>query len=240
MPMGKSVITTTRKIIVSAESKIVSAISFGVFWRFAPSTSVIMRSRKLSPGFAVMRTLIWSDNTFVPPVTALRSPPASRMTGADSPVIADSSTVAAPSIISPSPGMTSPATTKTISPFRSSSAATCCSVPSCLYFKPKSCVRDLRSASACDFPRPSAIASAKFAKSTVNQSQIAIWITNARGSWLTNISYVVMNRADHRHKHDGVANHPARVELQKRILDRSGDNRAFKNIMFFNGHGCLE
>ena len=29
----------------------VSAISFGVFWRFAPSTRPIMRSRKLSPGF---------------------------------------------------------------------------------------------------------------------------------------------------------------------------------------------
>ena len=37
------------------------------------------------------------------------------------------------------------------------------------------CVRDLRSVSACALPRPSAIASAKFAKSTVNQSQSAIW-----------------------------------------------------------------
>ena len=52
-----------------------------------------------------MRTLIQSDSTRVPPVTADRSPPASRMTGADSPVIADSSTDATPSTISPSPGM---------------------------------------------------------------------------------------------------------------------------------------
>ena len=51
-----------------------------------------MRSRNVSPGFAVMRTTIVSESTRVPPVTALRSPPASRMTGADSPVIADSST----------------------------------------------------------------------------------------------------------------------------------------------------
>ena len=36
-----------------------------------------------------MRTLIWSESTVVPPVTAERSPPASRMTGADSPVIAE-------------------------------------------------------------------------------------------------------------------------------------------------------
>ena len=38
--------------------------------------------------------------------------------------------------------------------------------------------RDLRSVSACAFPRPSAIASAKFANSTVNQSQSAIWMVN--------------------------------------------------------------
>ena len=56
-----------------------------------------------------MRILIWSESTRVPPVTAERSPPASRMTGADSPVIADSSTEATPSMISPSPGINSPA-----------------------------------------------------------------------------------------------------------------------------------
>ena len=68
-----------------------------------------MRSRKDSPGLAVMRTMMRSDTTRVPPVTAERSPPDSRMTGADSPVMADSSTVAMPSMTSPSPGMTSPA-----------------------------------------------------------------------------------------------------------------------------------
>ena len=50
-------------------------------------------------------TLIQSDSTRVPPVTALRSPPDSRMTGALSPVITDSSTDATPSITSPSPGI---------------------------------------------------------------------------------------------------------------------------------------
>ena len=52
-----------------------SAISFGVFCRSAPSTSAIIRSRKVEPGAAVMRTLIQSDSTCVPPVTAERSPP---------------------------------------------------------------------------------------------------------------------------------------------------------------------
>ena len=51
-----------------------------------------MRSRKLSPGSAVMRMMSQSERTRVPPVTAERSPPDSRMTGALSPVIALSST----------------------------------------------------------------------------------------------------------------------------------------------------
>ena len=77
-------VTTARtKISVRPASKTESASSFGVFWRDAPSTSAIMRSRKLDPCSAVMRTLILSDRTLVPPVTARRSPPASRMTGAD-------------------------------------------------------------------------------------------------------------------------------------------------------------
>ena len=65
-----------------------------------------------------------SDSTRVPPVTALRSPPDSRMTGADSPVIADSSTEAIPHTMSPSPGMSSPALTTTTSPGWSSADAT--------------------------------------------------------------------------------------------------------------------
>ena len=56
----------------------------------------------------------------VPPVTELKSPPDSLTTGADSPVIADSSTDAIPSMTSPSPGIISPADTMTISPFFSS------------------------------------------------------------------------------------------------------------------------
>ncbi len=103
-------------MIVIPTRRMVSATSFGVFWRLAPSTSPIMRSRKLSPGRAVTWTLSQSETTRVPPVTAERSPPLSRITGADSPVIADSSTEAIPSITSPSAGMMSPASTRTRSP----------------------------------------------------------------------------------------------------------------------------
>ncbi len=49
----------------------------------------------------------------VPPVTELRSPPLSRITGALSPVTAASFTEAMPSITSPSAGIMSPASTST-------------------------------------------------------------------------------------------------------------------------------
>ena len=83
------------------------AISLGVFWRLAPSTRVIIRSKKVCPRSAVIRTTMRSESTLVPPVTAERSPPDSRITGADSPVMADSSTEAMPSMISPSEGIRS-------------------------------------------------------------------------------------------------------------------------------------
>ena len=53
-----------------------------------------MRSMKVDPAAAVILTLIQSESTCVPPVTAERSPPDSRITGADSPVIAASLTEA--------------------------------------------------------------------------------------------------------------------------------------------------
>src|ERR1700737_1312810 len=56
-------------MIVNPASRMLSAISFGVFCRSAPSTSAIMRSRNVSPGFTVTFTRIQSDSTFVPPVT---------------------------------------------------------------------------------------------------------------------------------------------------------------------------
>ena len=102
------------KMMVMPASRMFSAISFGVFCRSAPSTRAIMRSRKVEPCAAVMRTLSQSETTSVPPVTAERSPPDSRMTGADSPVMAASLTEAMPSITSPSEGIRSPASTSTI------------------------------------------------------------------------------------------------------------------------------
>ena len=98
-----------RKMIVSPASRMSSAISFGVLLAARrPRRARSCGRGTISPGFAVTSTTIWSERTRVPPVTAERSPPDSRITGADSPVIADSSTVAMPSITSPSAGIRSP------------------------------------------------------------------------------------------------------------------------------------
>src|SRR5271167_3962741 len=69
------------KINVMPASRILSAISLGVFCRTAPSTSAIMRSRKVEPCAAVIRTLSQSDVTRVPPVAAALADNRSRFTG---------------------------------------------------------------------------------------------------------------------------------------------------------------
>ncbi len=131
----------------------------------------------VSPGLEVILTTIRSDRTRVPPVTAERSPPDSRITGADSPVIADSSTEATPSTTSPSPGMSWPGSTTTKSPSLSSVPGASSSVGlACPGAQPTrrratvSCLVRL-SVSACALPRPSATASARLANRTVSQSQ---------------------------------------------------------------------
>ncbi len=100
------------------------------------------------------------------------------MTGADSPVIADSSTEAMPSITVPSPGMNSPSSTTTTSPRVSSEAAFV--LPSFIFATVS--LRIERSVAACARPRPSAKASAAFAKITVSHSQIAITNVYQAGS----------------------------------------------------------
>src|ERR1035437_7981448 len=160
-----------------------SAISFGVFWRSAPSTRRIIRSRKVCPCSDVIWTTMRSESTVVPPVTAERSPPASRMTGADSPVMAHSLTDAMPSTTVPSPGIISFTSTTTRSSFLSwvdGTRSSRCAFPSPTSRRATVSVRARRSASACALPRPSATASAKFAKKTVAQSQNTIWSWNPK------------------------------------------------------------
>ncbi len=143
---------------------------------------LIMRSRNPCPGSALTRIMSQSERSRVPPVTAERSPPASRTTGADSPVTALSSTEAIPTTISPSAGRMSPATTRYksslrrdvdetiwVSTFSRSNVLTF----ELTFFAGVSCLA-LRNDSACALPRPSATASEKLANKTVSQSQSAI------------------------------------------------------------------
>jgi hypothetical protein len=129
----------------------------------------------------VIWTTIRSESTIVPPVTAERSPPDSRSTGADSPVIADSSTTAMPSITSPSPGMTWFAVTAQRSPTFSCVDGTVSMVPSSFRRCATVSLRLLRSVSAWALPLPSATASAKLANSTVAHSQQVTRPTNRLG-----------------------------------------------------------
>ena len=158
--------TAIRRINERPTSKMVKAISFGVFCRCAPSTKAIMRSRNVEPDAAVILTLIQSESTKVPPVTADRSPPLSRITGADSPVMADSSTEATPSITSPSLGIKSPASTRTTSPGLSVVAKTdlTAMLSRLSSFLAGISVFCFFRKEACALPRPLAIASAKLAK----------------------------------------------------------------------------
>ncbi len=164
--------------MVSATSRMVSAISLGVFWRLALSTIAIMRSRKVSPGLTVTRTTSQSDSTRVPPVTAEKSPPDSRITGADSPVIALSSTEATPSITSPSAGITSLGLDQHHVALaqlgRFDRDATWRRTSARAASWPRSPSSGSRSDAACALLRPSASASAKLANSTVNHSQSAM------------------------------------------------------------------
>ena len=231
-PNGRSVATTIMKISVSPASRMLSAISFGVLRRSAPSTSAIIRSRNECPGSWVISTTIRSESTRVPPVTALRSPPDSRITGADSPVIADSSTVAMPSITVPSPGISSPASTTTTSPFASSDAG---------FVVPSSSVatvswRIARSVSACARPRPSANASAMFANTTVSHSQNEIVNVYQAGSLPPPSGLAAEHLdepgdgrdhgADLDHEHHRVADLDARVELDQAVDQRARDDVA--------------
>ncbi len=243
-PNGRSVATTIMKISVSAASRMLSAISFGVLRRSAPSTSAIMRSRNEWPGSWVISTTIRSEVTRVPPVTALRSPPDSRITGADSPVIADSSTVAIPSITVPSPGISSPASTTTTSPRVSSEAAFV--VPSRIVATVS--LRIERSVSACARPRPSANASAMLAnidrqpQPDGDRERVPRRLVAAAERLAAERLDQPRHRRDHRadldDEHHGVADLHARVELLDAVDQRAHDDLALEQRDRLAFGGC--
>ena len=150
----------------------------------------------------------------MPPVTAERSPPDSRMTGADSPVIADSSTlrdaldhvaVAGDHLAGRDDDHVADLERRARHVLERAVRRRRCAIVS---------ERVARSVAACALPRPSAIASAKFANSTVNHSHTAI--SPAK-------TFSRRDRANEEDGHEGAADlddehhrvpgHPARIEL---------------------------
>ena len=73
----------SRNTIVRLEQDVQGDLVRGLLTLRALHERAIIRSMNVSPGFDVISTTMRSDSTLVPPVTALRSPPDSRMTGAD-------------------------------------------------------------------------------------------------------------------------------------------------------------
>ncbi len=86
-------------------STIVIATSFGVFGLLEDSTIFIIWSMKVSPGLVVTFAVKVSLTTREPPIS---ESPGAFLTGADSPVTSDSSTIAIPSKTSASKGTMSP------------------------------------------------------------------------------------------------------------------------------------
>ena len=150
----------------------------------------------------------------MPPVTELRSPPDSRMTGADSPVIADSSTLAMPSTTSPSPGITSPATTTTRSPGRSWVAETSSVAPDCVTAGERSSRSwRARRVAACALPRPRRRPRRGW---RTPRSARARPRPTRRRCWGRRRRHGREHGADLDDEHDRVADHHARVELAQR------------------------
>ena len=182
----------------------------------------------------------------MPPVTAERSPPDSRITGADSPVIADSSTEPTPSTISPSAGITSPArhdhdvaalelgrrdlAERAVrgAPVRDASS---------------SASRAARSPAPCRVPRRSPRRSSRTAPSATARSRS----TPTNQSW-SSVAAREVEEEDHGRdhaadlddEHHRVAPLEARVELRERVADRRDDDVAREDAGGCAGHyACL-
>ena len=199
-------------MMVKPASRMLSAISLGVFCRSAPSTSAIMRSRKVSPGFDVIltRDLIGEHARAAGNRRAIAAGLANdgRRFAGDCRLVHrcdafDDLTIARES--------SSPADTTTISPARSLELATCSISPSRRTRLAMVSDRALRSVSACALPRPSAMASAKFANSTVNHSHSVICRLKRKCRAAAEQQHRCDHAADLDHEHHRVAHHVPRV-----------------------------
>ena len=103
-----------------------ASFAIGAFELVASSTSRTICASAVSSPTPVARILRYPDLTVVAPISLS---PGCFSTGMLSPVIADSSTAAWPSVSTPSTGTAWPARTTTISPFSTSSTGISASTP---------------------------------------------------------------------------------------------------------------
>ena len=139
------------------------------------------------PGSPLIRTISQSERTRVPPVTALRSPPLSRMTGALSPVIGalvhrgdpfDHLAVGRDGVARLDQHHVALRKCRG----RDHRVLGAVARHACRRLAVNVPAGAFAATLACALPRPSAIASAKLAKSTVNQSQTEIARMNPAGA----------------------------------------------------------
>ena len=212
------------KRTVSPTSSISRATSLGVFCRFALSTMEIMWSRKVSPGLAVIITFICPrkdaraacDGAPVPlclPYDRGRFAGHGRLVDEGHPL--DDLAV---------PGYRVPVFYQHHVAFPKREGGTFSTCPSAFTLRPYASVCAFRSVSACALPLPSARASAKLAKSTVNQSHRAyLRRLNQKGPpemrLSTEIREVTTETHLH-HEHDGVSPQEPGVEPAESARDR--------------------
>jgi hypothetical protein len=115
------------KIAVREMRTISTATSLGVLGLFEASTSRIIWLMKLSSGFTVTFAFSVSLMSFEPPISGSV---AAFLTGIDSPVRSDSSTMATPSMTSESIGMMSPFSSRIQSPLRNECDGVTVTLPS--------------------------------------------------------------------------------------------------------------
>ena len=195
-----------------------------------------MRSRNVSPGFDVILTMISSESTRVPPVTADRSPPDSRITGADSPVIADSSTEATPSTTSPSPGTNSPAITFTRSPARSLEPAISSIEPSCLMRRRHGFRARLAQRVRLRLAAPFGHGFGKVCeKHREPQPERDLQLEAETAEMQQAVANQVISgdhRADFDDEHHRILHQRARIELDERIAHRAADDSPVQSDFF--------
>ena len=219
-------------MMVKPASRMFSAISFGVFCRSAPSTSLIMRSRKVEPGAAVMRTTIQSESTVR--AAGHRRTVAAGFANDRRGLAGDRRLVDrgdAFDHLAVARDDVARLDQHDVADLQARSPGT-----TCRFLRSRAGqqlglrlgARALRSASACALPRPSATASAKFANSTVNHSHMTIW--NSKPSWpppvtrsrirMTVVSAVTTSSTNI----TGFLISVARIELDEGLADRRHDD----------------